>query len=117
MARRVEGRGVSRAAVDAAVGSVLAALEREVPAPRPAEASSTGTLLVAVTARSMPDLASRLRGALSRAGVQVGDIGIASSGLHSVATLRVSASARPQLETAAGALGATMTVVADAEGR
>lgn len=109
VAHRVEGRGVPRAAVDAAVGSVLAALERA-PAALPA---SSGTMVAAVTARSMPDLASRLRGALAREGVQLGEIGIASSGLHNVATVRIAASARPKLESAAGSLGASVSVVSE----
>lgn len=111
VARRVEGRGVSRAAVDAAVGSVLAALDR---APA-GGAPPRGELVAAVTARSIPDLASRLRGALAGAGVEVGAIGIAASGYHHVATLRIPAAARPQLESAARALGATVSVV-DEEG-
>ncbi|NUS97666.1 MAG: hypothetical protein HOQ11_09715, partial [Gemmatimonadaceae bacterium] len=85
VARRVEGRGVSRAAIDAAVGSVLGALDRA-SSVRPA---AEGVLVAAVTTRSMPDLASRLRGALARAGVEVGPIGIAASGFHHVATLRL----------------------------
>ena len=113
VAHRVEGRGVSRAAVDAAVGSVLAALERA-PAVVPAR---SGTMVAAVTARSMPDLASRLRGALAREGVELGEIGIASSGLHNVATVCVAPSARAQLEKAVAALGASVSVVSDEERR
>lgn len=108
VARRVEGRGVSRAAVDAAVGSVLAALDRA-----PAAPGTVGELVAAVTARSVPDLASRLRAALAGSGVEVGSIGIAASGLHHVATLRIPAAARPQLESAARALGATFSVVGE----
>ena len=113
VARRVEGRGVSRAAVDAAVGSVLAALDR---APA-ASAAPAETLVAAVTARSTPDLASRLRGALAREGIEAGEIGIAASGLHNVATLRIAAAARPQLERAATALGATVSVVSEETSR
>ena len=114
VARRVEGRGVPLAAVDAAVGSVLAALERR---ERSAPAAPAGEVVAAVTARSLPDLASRLRAALARAGVTVGPIGIAAAGLHHVATLRIPAAARPALDAAAATLGATVSVVAGEEAR
>lgn len=104
---------MSRAAVDAAVGSVLAALDRA-----PTAAPGTGgELVAAVTARSVPDLASRLRAALAGSGVEVGPIGIAASGFHHVATLRIPAAARPQLESAARALGASVSVVDDEASR
>ena len=113
MAQRVAGRGVSRAAVDAAVGSVMAALDaRSAGAPAansPAPAGST--LVAAVTARSLPDLASRLRAALGREGVTVGSIGIAAAGLHHVATLEIAGASRPALEAAARALGAQVSIV------
>ena len=73
--------------------------------------------MAAVTARSMPDLASRLRGALARAGVETGAIGIAASGFHHVATLRVPAGARATLEDIARALGATVSIVGEEGGR
>jgi hypothetical protein len=110
VARRVEGRGVPLSAVDAAVGSVLAALARD---ERAASTAPAGELVAAVTAGSMPDLASRLRAALGRAGVSVGPIGIAAAGLHHVATLRLPAAARAQLDAAAATLGATVSVVTE----
>jgi hypothetical protein len=114
VAQRVAGRGVSRAAVDSAVGSVLAALDARsasgTAAATPAWASS-GTLVAAVTARSLPDLASRLRSALGREGLTVGSIGIAAAGLHHVATLEIPASGRPALEAACRALGAQLSFV------
>ena len=72
-----------------------------------------GMLVAAVTARSLPDLASRLRAALGRDGVSVGSIGIAAAGLHHVATLQIASSARPALETAARALGAQLSIVSE----
>jgi hypothetical protein len=115
VAQRVAGRGVSRAAVDAAVGSVMAALDaRSSGAPAASPGASSGpTLVAAVTARSLPDLASRLRAALGREGVTVGSIGIAAAGLHHVATLEIASSARPALEAAARALGAQASIVSE----
>ena len=71
------------------------------------------TLVAAVTARSVPDLASRLRATLAREGVTVGPIGIAAAGLHHVATLEIASSARPALEAAARALGAQLSIVSE----
>ena len=123
VAQRVAGRGVSRAAVDAAVNSVIGALEsrREAGDDMPSSGSAAVTaaapaLVAAVTARSLPDLASRLRAALAREGVTVGPIGIAAAGLHYVATLEIASSGRPALETAARALGAQLSIVGEAAG-
>jgi hypothetical protein len=106
---------VSRAAVDSAVGSVLAALDaREggavMAATAPASVPSA-TLVAAVTARSLPDLASRLRAALGREGLTVGSIGIATAGVHQVATLELPASGRPALDAACRALGARLSII------
>lgn len=111
VAQRVAGRGVSRATVDSAVGSVLAALDARTGSSEGRAAEPT--LVAAVTARSMPDLASRLRSTLSRDGVSIGSIGIAAAGLHHVATLEIAASARPALERAAAALGGQLSIVAE----
>jgi hypothetical protein len=115
VAQRVAGRGVSRAAVDAAVGSVMAALDARVGGVPEAKAGagSAPMLVAAVTARSLPDLASRLRAALGREGITVGPIGIAASGLHHVATLEIAGPARPALESAARALGAQVSIVSE----
>ncbi len=123
VAQRVAGRGVSRAAVDAAVGSVFGALESRRAASGGSQASGSGpdtaptpTLVAAVTARSLPDLASRLRAALAREGVTVGPIGIAAAGLHHVATLEIVGSGRQALEAAARTLGAQLSIVSEAAG-
>ena len=113
MAQRVAGRGVSRAAVDAAVGSVIAALDARSGGSPSAGAGPGPMLVAAVTARSVPDLASRLRSALGREGVTVGSIGIAAAGLHHVATLEIASASRPALEAAARALGAQVSIVSE----
>ncbi|MFL5560269.1 MAG: hypothetical protein ACJ79K_02230 [Gemmatimonadaceae bacterium] len=109
VAQRVAGRGVSRATVDAAVTSVLTALDARTGGET--VAVDPPPLVAAVTARSLPDLASRLRLALGRDGVSVGAIGMAVAGLHHVATLEIPAAARPALESACGALGAQLSIV------
>ena len=117
VAQRVAGRGVSRAAIDSAVGSVLAALDARTGVAERAVATPAGApatmLVAAVTARSLPDLASRLRSALGREGLTVGSIGIAAAGMHHVATLEVPASARPALEAACRTLGAQLSIVGE----
>jgi hypothetical protein len=105
---------VSRAAVDAAVGSVLAALDERTGDAATAAPAPGPMVVAAVTARSLPDLASRLRSALGKEGVTVGPIGIAAAGLHHVATLEVASTSRPALEAAARALGAQVSIVEDA---
>jgi hypothetical protein len=102
---------VSRSAVDSAVGSVLAALDARTGGTTSASDAALPTLVAAVTARSLPDLASRLRSTLAREGVSVGSIGIAAAGLHHVATLEISAAARPALEATCRALGAQLSIV------
>ena len=93
---RVAGRGISRQAVDDVVGRVLdtlAATERT----RTAQAA-TGTVVAALTARSIPDLASRIRRDLEGAGIVIEEMGIGSAGQHTVVTVRLPASARSDLE-------------------
>jgi hypothetical protein len=91
---RVEGRGVRRAVVEDAVRRVLAALPS---ADNPAEPP----FVAALTARSLPDLASRVRKDLAQEGVVIQEIGIGSAGQHTVVVLRLPASSRPALERVA----------------
>src|SRR5687767_2134380 len=116
VAQRVAGRGVSRQAVEKAVARVLDTLPASAlgsdPATPPIVTPSTGaTILVAVTARSVPDLGSRLRAVLVRDGIEPGAIGLATAGHHNVATFRIPASARDGTARAATVLGYAMTVV------
>jgi hypothetical protein len=116
VAQRVAGRGVSRATVDATVATVLSAIDARTgsTAETRIDAPNSGPLLVAaVTARSLPDLASRLRGELARDGVMVGPIGLAAAGLHHVATLEIPHSARTALERATAALGGQLSIVGE----
>ena len=118
VAQRVVGRGVTRQAVDRAVARVLDTLPASAlgsgPGTPPLVTPSTGaTILVAITARSVADLGSRLRAALVRDGIEPGSIGLATAGLHNVATFRIPASAREGTARAATALGYAMTVVSE----
>lgn len=116
--RRVAGHGVPRRAVDIAVARVLDALPPSALAstqasPAAVPSSVGATILVAVTARSVPDIGSRLRAALVRDGIDPGVIGLAAAGHHNVATFRIPASSREGTARAATALGYTMTVVSE----
>lgn len=93
---RVAGHGVSRLTVERVVGRVLASLEES--AAVGTAAADEQSVMVAVTARSLPDLASRLRRDLEREGVVIQNIGIGSAGQHTVVTMRLPGSARAALE-------------------
>ena len=99
--QRVAGRGVPQAVVDDAVRRVVEQIESSQAGsqvasnPRPDGQSS---FLAAVSARSIPDLASRVRRGLERDGIAVTDVGHGTAGQHTVVTLRLPAAARPALE-------------------
>ena len=111
--RKVAGRGIPRRAVEAAVSRVVEALDAA-PAGAAAAAPAAGgpPIVAALTARSAPDLASRVRRALAAEGVTELDLGVATAGQHTVVTVRAGATARAALERAASALGASLSVVA-----
>jgi hypothetical protein len=102
---RVGARGVTRASIEAAVDQVVARL------PVPDETSVSDGILVALSAESMPDLASRVRRKLSGAGISTTDSGVATSGRHTVVALRIPSGARESLEAIAREIGARATVV------
>jgi hypothetical protein len=102
--RRVTRRGVSRAAIAAAVDRVLTTLEAR-------EARSVATDALVVLASTVhQDLASRTRQALAARGVVPSDAGAATVGRHTVVTLRVSDEQRAVVEDVARQLGATVSV-------
>jgi hypothetical protein len=100
---RVGGRAVSREAVAEAVERVVDALEG-----RGDLAASGGSakLVAVVSSDRMPDLASRLRRDLQAEGVVISEMGKASSGRHTVVTLRLPSGAKSAL----GQLGARLQV-------
>jgi hypothetical protein len=111
VARRVQGHGISRASVDGAVDKVLGALSEAEDEPAPGASWPVGSVVAAVTGRSVPDLASRVRAALAKEGVAVGAIGSATAGNHNVVTLSVDGPARAALERVADALKVSVTFV------
>ena len=132
VAKRVAGQGVSRHAIERTVDAVVDALPADVientPGSRtagpigspqtaarsavPAGDGGVAEVVLAVTAVSVPDLASRVRGTLDKAGVRVSDAATATAGRHTVVTVRVRADARAAAEQAASAAGWKVSLVA-----
>ena len=108
--RKLARRRVPGAVVADAVDRVVRALaEREPapPAPRvPAESAERTMTVAAVSADSMPDLASRLRRALATAGASIGELGSATEGRHTVVTLELENGQSDALRAAVAQLGA-----------
>lgn len=109
VARKVEGHHIDRRVVDATVDRVVSALDAGDAAPGAVAAASAPTLLAAVSARSTPDLASRVRAALEREGVHDVELGRGSAGRHAVVTLRLPAGSRPALERIAAREGFSLS--------
>ena len=111
----VEGRGIPRARVSAAVRQVVAALRRDA-APRTSEATmpsdhAATPLVLAALAAARPDLASATRAACSVAGVSITALGTGAAGRHTVVTLLVPAAARAALAAVAQSVGAAVTLL------
>ena len=133
VAKRVAGKGISPRAIDRAVDAVVDALPSDVTQDTPADRSAASParspqaaarsavpagdggaaeVVLAVTAVSVPDLASRVRGILDRAGVRVTEAATATAGRHTVVTVRVRSDARAAAEQAATAAGWKVSLVA-----
>jgi hypothetical protein len=105
---RVGGRGVSREAVADAVERVVDVLEGR----GDVVAADENAELVAVPSSDrMPDLASRLRRDLQAEGVVISEMGKASSGRHTVVTLRLPSGAKSALEQLAARLQVSVSFV------
>ena len=118
VARRVQGHGISRASVDAAVTTVLHALQTTpTPAERTTPSGRESLVIAAFSGRSVPDLASRVRAALAREGVTPDTLGSATAGNHNVVTVRLAESARGASERAASALGVSLSFVPEESSR
>ncbi len=111
VARKVAGSGISPRAIERAVDAVVAALPAERTS---AVRGSEPEIIATLSARSVPDLGSRVRAALQKEGVAVSEIAVASAGQHTVVTLRAPASARDGIGRVADAQSASFTVI-DAE--
>ena len=110
VARKVSGHGITRRSIEGAVDRVLAALPADVAAGTP-----NSPPLVVLAAASSPDLASRARRVLERHGARVADMGVGSSGRHTVVTVQLTAPGGSAAELAAAELGATLTVLHPAD--
>ncbi|HJU65689.1 MAG TPA: hypothetical protein VJ596_08435 [Gemmatimonadaceae bacterium] len=95
VAGRLAGSGIARSVMEEAVDRVLDALDPVAAAGGTAQPS---TILAAISARSVPDLGSRVRRDLERDGVVIEEMGLGAAGQHTVVTVRVSASARAALQ-------------------
>jgi hypothetical protein len=105
--RRVAGRGISRRAIDIAVDRVLGAIETA-----PASvASPVPEVVAAFTSPSAPDLGSRVRRALEREGVPASALGSATSGRHTVVTVRLPSDARGALDRVAAQLALPLSIL------
>ena len=119
VAKRVAGKGISGRAIDRAVDAVVDALPPDVMEDThsgrgavPTGDGGVAEVVLAVTAVSVPDLASRVRGTLDKAGIRVSDAATATAGRHTVVTVRVRADARAAAEQAAAAAGWKVSLVA-----
>jgi len=79
----------------------------------PDESPQAEEILFALSAESMPDLASRVRQKLSSSEIAPLDSGSATAGRFTVVTLRMRATSRAALDEIARSMGATLTVVGD----
>ena len=109
VARRVQAHGIPRASVEAAVDRVLATLDA-------GRTGESGWVVAAFGARSVPDLASRVRGALGREGVPEAELGAATAGQHTVVTVRVPTTARDAVERIASQLSLSLSFLSDEAG-
>jgi hypothetical protein len=102
-----------RAGADA-VESVVDAVEgrRQVPA-----AEGSAELVAVLSSDRMPDVASRLRRDLQAEGVVISEMGKASSGRHTVVTLRLPSGAKSALEHIPARLRMSISFVAEAGSR
>jgi hypothetical protein len=114
VSRRLAGRGIPRQTIDATVDRVVRALEGAAPAAAPAVPAPA--VVAAFSARSRPDLASRVRGLLSDAGITAGPFGIASAGRHTVVTASVPAGARAVVERSAASAAVAVSFAASGPG-
>jgi hypothetical protein len=111
---QVGGRGISREVVADAVERVVDALEGRGNVP----VAEGGAELVAVLSSDrIPDVASRLRRDLQAEGVVISEMGKASSGRHTVVTLRLPSGAKSALEQLAARLQVSISFVAEAGSR
>lgn len=109
VARQVQGSGIPRHALDAAVDQVVAALPSTDGPGAPAE---PGVEVVATfSAVSSPDLESRVRNALGEEGVSVFGLGSATIGRHTVVTVLTRGAFGLKLDRCAALTAAALSVL------
>jgi len=108
--RRVEGRGIPRQVIEDAVARVGDALDQQA---RASVAADQAPLIAVFAGTSAPDLASRVRAALQTEAVVPLGMGTNTAGRHTVATVRISGSARAAAERAATRLSVSVSFVPD----
>jgi hypothetical protein len=111
VSRKVSGHGVTRRSIEGAVDRVLAAL------PSDMGAAAASPRIAVFSALSAPDLASRARRLLEREGASVLDAGTASAGRYTVVSVRFAGGLSPDLQKVASELGASLSVLDDADAR
>ena len=94
---------VSRAAIRAAVDRTLGTVPSVTDGAAPVVAGEGTAVLAAI---SMPDLASRTRGALVASGVGISELGSATEGRSTVVAVRLPLAAAEQVRGAAESIGA-----------
>ena len=107
VARKVAGSGISSRAIERAVDAVIAAL----PDTAALDATAGPEVIIALSARSVPDLGSRVRAALQKEGVAVSEVAVATAGQHTVVTLRAPAAARDRIGRIAEGQKASFTII------
>ena len=114
MDRRVAGQGISRGLIESVVRQVVAAL----PLSKAGDTTQRDAELVAaMSARSTPDLASRVRRLLDAEQVPIIAMGVGQAGQHTVVTLQLSAQARSAVERLAEKAGYLVTFLDPADAR
>lgn len=111
VSRKVSGHGVTRRSIEGAVDRVLAGLPAEF-----AGAAAPPRIAV-LSALSAPDLASRARRLLEREGLRVWDVGTGTAGRYTVVALRLAGEATTDLQRLASELGASVSVLDEADAR
>ncbi|MBC7788682.1 MAG: hypothetical protein H7Z74_01940 [Anaerolineae bacterium] len=112
--RKVAGHGITRGLIESTVRQVVGALPVSEVA---GDTSGKSELVAAISARSTPDLASRLRRQLEAERVPIIAMGVGHSGQHTVVTLQLSAQARSAVERLAEQLGYLVTFLDPADAR
>lgn len=109
VARQLQGSGIPRHAMDAAVEEVVAALPSTDGAGMQAEFQ--GEVVATFSATSSPDLESRVRRALGAEGVPVIGVGSATVGRHTVVTVLTAGADDDKLDRCAALTAASLSVL------